>query len=465
MGFFSFLNFFKRKAPKAAARTQPQTQPQTQAYGSPQAQAQQKPPPAPTKSTPVATNRAPAPKLSVQDISHLLPIRLLPHRVIAYLAKQSQLKHYESQTPLGKAELDTEHSVIYLLSGSLECSIQGAHHQRISAKTTKAVFPLSVDDQDVVTKEPTQLLYFSKDLIHSAEKIAAEGSLSGTATPNAGIDQGVFTDLLEDAKTGNLELSSAPDLGVRIGRAMDNPNTNSNEIARIIQMDPALTARLIQVANSPLYSGLGQITNCANAVTRLGMATTRNLIISFLLKNLFRSQSKVLQKAMNDVWTQSIKVAAISSVLAKVTPKLEPGRALLAGLIYQIGAIAVINDAKRHAEISRDAEALQRAVQQIGPQVGAIILEQWNFGDDLVDVVLNSGNWMRDQGDEPSYTDLVMIARLHSQIGKPGMAHLPRLDLVPAFHKLMLGQLTPKMSIAILDQSAKDIQEVEALLS
>jgi HD-like signal output (HDOD) protein len=398
-------------------------------------------------------------------MSHLLPIRLLPQRVIGYLTKQAQVKDYATATPLTEAELSTNHHVIYLLFGSLECSIKGAHQQVIAAKTTKAAFPLRFDDQEVITKEPTRLLYFSRDLIQSAEKIAADGSLSGKPGPDAGQDPGIFTDLVEDAKTGNLELPSAPDLGVRIGRAIDNPDANSNEIARIIQMDPALTARLIQVANSPLYSGLGQITNCTTAVTRLGMATTRNLVISFLLKNLFRSQSKVLQKAMDDVWAQSIKVAAISSVLAKVTPRLEPGRALLAGLIYQIGAIAVINDAKRHAEISRDAEALQRAVKQIGPQVGAIILEQWNFGDDLVDVVLNSGNWMRDQGDEPSYTDLVMIARLHSQIGKPGMAHLPRLDLVPAFHKLMLGQLTPKMSIAILDQSAKDIQEVEALLS
>lgn len=451
MGFFSF---FKRKTPKPAPPVQPQAKPQP------------KPQPQPVTAAAPAATAAIEDGLTADDISRLLPLRLLPQRVIRYLARQGKLVHYQTGAVVPKA--DHPGDKIYLVSGSLEFCTPGAPGQLIGDRDANAAFPLPFEDSDVheiIARAPTQLVHFAKELVQNAERISIDKRQLEKGSPVSKLHSGVFSELLEDAKTGQLELPSAPDLGVRIGRAIDNPDASSDEIARIIQLDPALTARLIQVANSPLYSGLGKISNCTTAVTRLGMTTTRNLVISFLLKNLFRHQSKVLQKAMDEVWTQSTKVAAISSVLAKVTPRLEPGRALLAGLIHQIGAIAVINDAKRHPEIANDPEALDQAVKQLSTEIGAIILEQWNFGDDLVDVVRHSGNWMRDEGNEPTYTDLVMIARLHSQIGKPGMMLLPRLDLVPAFHKLVLGHLSPRMSIAVLDQSEKDIQEVEALLN
>lgn len=461
MGFFSF---FKRKTPKPAPRTKPQAPTQAQPPSRPQ------PKPATTASPSVVATSAAAPDnkaiLTAADISRLLPLRLLPARVIKYLAKQGKVSDFQAGAVIAK---DTfARTPVYLLKGTLEFHCNGTLGQVIQDEDTNAAFPLPFEDADldqVIVKTPARLVSFAQELVQNAERISIDKRQPDKARATSKLNSGVFTELLEDAKTGQLELPSAPDLGVRIGRAIDNPDASSDEIARIIQLDPALTARLIQVANSPLYSGLGKIANCTTAVTRLGMTTTRNLVISFLLKNLFRHHSKVLQRAMDDVWSQSTKVAAISSVLAKVTPKLDPGRALLAGLIHQIGAIAVINDAKRHPEISTDPEALDLAVKQLGTEIGAIILEQWNFGDDLVDVVRYSGDWMRDAGNEPSYTDLVMIARLHSQIGKPSMLHLPRLDLVPAFHKLALGHLSPRMSLVILDQSEKDIQEVEALLN
>lgn len=452
MGFFSFFGFFKRKTPKT---------PGSVSETKPRASRSPTPPVTPNPTAAQAMDAA----LTDQDIARLLPLRLLPPRVIQYLAKQGRPVQYPAGAPIQKPAQSAD--VVYLISGCLEFHCAGQQNQRISAKDAKASFPLSLDDPDIdtiIATEPSRLAHFSRELVQNAERISVDKT-EAPKPAGSRLGSGVFAELLEDAKTGQLELPSAPDLGVRIGRAIDNPDASSDEIARIIQLDPALTARLIQVANSPLYSGLGTISNCATAVTRLGMGTTRNLVISFLLKNLFRSQSKTLQKAMDDVWAQSTRVAAISSVLAKVTPKLEPGRALLAGLIHQIGAIAVINDAKRHPDIARDPEALDKAVKQLGSEVGAIVLEQWNFGADLVDVVLHSGNWMQDAGNEPSYTDLVTVARLHSRIGTPDMSQLPRLDLVPAFHKLALGHLSPRMSIAILDQSEKDIQAVEALLN
>jgi HD-like signal output (HDOD) protein len=412
-------------------------------------------------------SRKPATTLSAEHIRHFLPIRLLPRRVISYLAKQAKIIAYKPGDLVTHSTGDSLPEAVYLVKGTLEVQGMGATLHRISAKDAKATFPIAFDpsgEKKVHAVEPSILLYFPGELIKGAEKMSPDGKHYGVEKEYTGPEPGLFVELLDDAKAGRLDLPSPPDLGIRIGRAIDNPEASNEQVSRIIQLDPALTTRLIQVANSPLYSGLGKISNCNTAVTRLGLATTRNLVISFLLKNLFRNKSPVLQKFMDEVWKNSTKVAAISSVLAKVTPRMDPGRAMLAGLIHQIGAIAVINDAKRHSELINDAAALRSAVEHLSPEIGAIILEQWNFDQDLVDVVQNATNWMRDEESDPTYTDLVLIAKLHSYVGTPKMSLLPRLDLVPAFHKLALGRLTPELSIVVLDQSKKDIQAVEHLL-
>lgn len=72
---------------------------------------------------------------------------------------------------------------------------------------------------------------------------------------------------------------------------------------------------------------------------------------------------------------------------------------------------------------------------------------------------------MEDISHEPDYVDLVVVAQLHAFVGTPAMARLPRLDLVPAFHKLALGKLTPRHSIGILENAREQIRELRDLLA
>lgn len=405
--------------------------------------------------------------LKAEHIRHFLPIRLLPARVVDYLARQATLTSHPAGSAVNATANGTEKTAVYLIQGELEFKDPGGA-RRISSSDAKATFPLDLDGHigQIVATQRTLLAHFPVDLIRGAENVSPDGKTYGTLKSEPSfVEPALFIELIDEARAGTLELPSPPDLGVRIGRAIDRPEATSENIARIIQLDPALTARLIQVANSPLYSGLGKISNCSTAVTRLGLATTRNLVISFLLKNLFHNKSVVLQHAMDRLWKNSTRVAAISSVLAKLTPRLEPGRAMLAGLVHEIGAIAVINDAKRHPDLMDNEQYLWEAVDRLSAEIGAIIMEQWNFGDDLVDVVKNASNWMRDETDLPTYTDLVMIAKLHARVGTMPNKEFPRLDLVPAFHKMALGKLSPRLSLVILDQSEKDIHDVQALLN
>ena len=259
------------------------------------------------------------------------------------------------------------------------------------------------------------------------------------------------------------ELPSLPNLALKIGKAVENPD--NEDIARLIQLDPALTARIISVVNSAAFGGVNKITSIQQATARLGRRKVRSLVYSCLLKSIFKINSTALKKHMESLWQHSAYVAALSFVLGRATPGIDPEQALLAGLIHDIGSVAVIGGVNRFPLLSERQEVLEYTIASSRIEMGMLTLRQWSLQDELQDVVNNAENWHRMGSAIPDNTDVVIMAQLHSLIGSPDQARLPRLDTVPAFFKLAPGELSPRHSLRILDEAEEDVREVYALIS
>ncbi|MEJ2466609.1 MAG: HDOD domain-containing protein [Candidatus Thiodiazotropha sp.] len=188
-------------------------------------------------------------------------------------------------------------------------------------------------------------------------------------------------------------------------------------------------------------------------------------MISFALGKLFNSRSKVLQQHMIRLWQHASYVAAICHELARVTPGLEPAQALLCGLLHDIGALAIIGAARSKPELTENPQLLGQVIDSLKGEIGAMVLRKWEFPNYFVQTALHAEDWMEDISSTPDYVDLVVVAQLHSYIGTARMQDLPRLDLVPAFHKLVLGKLTPRHSIGLLENAKERIRELREMLS
>lgn len=97
-------------------------------------------------------------------------------------------------------------------------------------------------------------------------------------------DLALMQRIISDTKAGRLRLPSLPDLALKVRTAVNDPRRSIADIARLVQFDPALAARLVQIANSPLYRGTKKFDNCHSAITRIGVEPSRNLIVSLTLK-------------------------------------------------------------------------------------------------------------------------------------------------------------------------------------
>jgi len=260
------------------------------------------------------------------------------------------------------------------------------------------------------------------------------------------------------------ELPSMPDLAMKIGKAIDDQNNANEDIARVIQLDPSLTARILSVVNSAAFGALNKITSIHQATARLGRNRVRSLVYSCLLKSIFKNKSTALKHYMEELWQHSAHVAALSFVLGRETPGIDPEQALLAGLVHDIGAVAVIGALNHFPQLTKRDEVMRYTIASLRVEAGVLTLQQWGLHEQLGDVVKDSENWSRVGTAIPENSDVVILAQLHALIGKPGQDKLPRIDSVPAFTKLGRGELTPKQSMALLEEADEDVREVRALI-
>lgn len=81
----------------------------------------------------------------------------------------------------------------------------------------------------------------------------------------------------------------------------------------------------------------------------------------------------------------------------------------------------------------------QRVIDRIHQEIGQLILEKWHFPPELVQVAAQHEDHQRNPRAEPDYTDVVLIANLHSYMGRPKhkTGGVDRNE-IPAFDKLGL---------------------------
>lgn len=267
-----------------------------------------------------------------------------------------------------------------------------------------------------------------------------------------------------DLRAEKLQLPTLPDISLKIRKAINDERASNAKIARVVQIDPAITARLVHIANSPVYRGRKKIESCPEALTRLGLRAAQHFITSFALKAVFVAKTPQIRKRMHDLWSHSSYVASICAVLAHKLRGFDPDRAMLAGLIHDIGCVPVLTVADRHPEQVENPADIDEALRVLRGPVGVMIMRKWDFPEDFEHIALHAEDWMRDTDGPADYTDLVILAQLHSFVGTLLVHKYPHMDATPAYHKLLAGHADTGLSKDVLDMVKDDIGQIQHLL-
>lgn len=192
------------------------------------------------------------------------------------------------------------------------------------------------------------------------------------------------------------------------------------------------------MTNSALLRGKTRIDNLRTAVSRLGGERIRTLVVGMAMEQMFQATSDVVDRRLRAAWRHSVETAALAQALAAAHTALQPDRAMLAGLLHDIGLLPVLRRAEDFPELLAQEPVLERILAQSHGDIGAVILRKWDYPDDFVAVALEHENFAYDPGPVPDYIDVVIVANLQSD--GPAEAWLEGVDWsrVPAFIKLGL---------------------------
>jgi len=216
--------------------------------------------------------------------------------------------------------------------------------------------------------------------------------------------------------TERLLLPSLPDVALKIKAECEKENSSSQMIAEVIISDPAMSVRLLQIANSSLYRTRISTDNIQMAITKLGLKLVRDLIMSLSMKQLYKASNDVISERFNELWLASTKTAAIAHLLAAQHKHLDPEKAMLAGLIHNIGALPIILMAEEDDDLFDQPGELFKIIQKMQGEVGAYIFQKWHFPDYMIGVANECYHFRRNHDGPADYIDVVQVALIQGSI-------------------------------------------------
>ena len=133
------------------------------------------------------------------------------------------------------------------------------------------------------------------------------------------------------------DLPAPPQAALQIIRACAREEVTSTEISDIASTNPALTAELLRVANSPLYGISREVTSINNAVSVLGLRAIRNLVLCISIHDAVDKEAIPNFDAEN-FWEDSLRRAIIAKQLAGLTNQ-DADECFTAGLLQDFGLL------------------------------------------------------------------------------------------------------------------------------
>ena len=179
-------------------------------------------------------------------------------------------------------------------------------------------------------------------------------------------------------------------------RAIEDSSATSLEISEIIGLDQALSASILQSANSV---SMGYATDCSklsDAVMRLGFKRLKGIILGIAAVGPFNQSLKGYRFGAGELWNHSIATAVSAEWIARELHYPDPEEAYTAGLLHDMGKLFldqyVFSDYTRIVDLMLKYKlTLYQAEEQLlgidHAKVGGIISEKWNFPIILVDAI------------------------------------------------------------------------------
>ena len=195
------------------------------------------------------------------------------------------------------------------------------------------------------------------------------------------------------------------DTVIQIQRIHADENSSINDLTKVVEKDPMLTANILRSANSPLYGFSQEITTIARAISLFGMATIRGFALSSAIRKSFSINLEpysitgqdflnisIMQNTLMYHWYSKINPKKLE-VLSPASFMLEVGKIVLAHELVENNQDTEFKEKIKKITGSVDLALLETEIfDMTNEEVTAKIFEQWNLETELINSILYSNN-------------------------------------------------------------------------
>jgi len=186
---------------------------------------------------------------------------------------------------------------------------------------------------------------------------------------------------------GITKVATYPAIADKFYKAIQNPMSTSADLENIILDDPALTSRLLSIANSAMFSLPQKVDTVQKALTLIGQKQVHDIILSCEIVNVFGNISEDILSVKN-LWRHSLAVACAARVIASLRREVNVERHFISGLLHDIGRLVLLLErSNTMSEVLASAKARGSYVYQEEKKllgfdhslVGGLLLKKWNI--------------------------------------------------------------------------------------
>jgi HD-like signal output (HDOD) protein len=229
------------------------------------------------------------------------------------------------------------------------------------------------------SSQPLEVQFQKTPIFNARERI--------TFLSNASV---TLTSMMEQP---DLRLPTLPEIGQRLLPVLNSEQAGFDAIAALVEKEQSMSARLLQIANSPIYAGYERINNLTQAVARLGLRETRNILMTVIAEDLFKTPYRFFRGIMRTLWLHSVSTAYACEIIAQRIAIPETKDFFTLGLLHDIGKLLILHLLEigrkegRWSESDLDEFNVSQIMLMRHHDLGARLLEKWIYPPRLHEVV------------------------------------------------------------------------------
>lgn len=204
------------------------------------------------------------------------------------------------------------------------------------------------------------------------------------------------------------------DAALRLRKALQDPDIPIVSIANLVSVEPLVAAKLMNLANSALYSPDGKpVRNLPAAITRLGIELVRTTAVAIAMSQILRAKEvAAFGELTHALWQHSIKSAAAARILARTYTRINPDEALLAGLVHDLGAFYMLYRAVQYPELRARQDTVKHLIMQWHEGIGVTLLGVLGMPAEIVQATIDHDHPRVAPVTVHSLTDVVYVSNI-----------------------------------------------------